>query len=84
MLGLPLPKHNGREGFGGGGKSLARREMNKMKMEGSMMSSMNRMGTLASLNSQKNNMLVPVKKTYQPPSPIKAQQLNYYDPSHSP
>jgi len=33
MLGIPLPKYNGREGLGGGGNSMLRKELSLGKLE---------------------------------------------------
>ena len=33
MLGIPLPKYNGKEGLGGGGKSVLRKEISLGKLE---------------------------------------------------
>jgi hypothetical protein len=40
MLGIPLPKFNGREsGIGGGGKPKLRKELSLNKLEGNLISS---------------------------------------------
>jgi hypothetical protein len=39
MLGIPLQNVKGREGFGGGGKTLIRKEISKAKLENSLVSS---------------------------------------------
>jgi len=33
MLGIPLPKYNGREGLGGGGNSILRKEISLSKLD---------------------------------------------------
>jgi len=39
MLGIPLPKFNGREGLGGGGNSVLRKEISLGKLESKLVSS---------------------------------------------
>jgi len=52
MLGIPLNRKNGKEGLGGGGKTLMRRELSMAKLENSLVNSGQKIMKVGNISKQ--------------------------------